>query len=470
MSAQAIQLALTVASGVVLARLLRPTDFGIVGMAATLTSFATVVRDFGMPQATVQRNDLSSRDVTSLFWLSLRLNAVLALALLALSPLVARFYGEARIVEVVAVVAAAGLIGGLGSQHEALLIRQMRFVALRTADLSSIAAGMLGGVLLALSGAGYRALMLQIFIIAVVRTVVLWSLCRWRPGGWRTTKSDALASLASFGWYHTVAKVLRYFSQNADQIVVGYLFGARQLGYYDSAYRWSITTSQQIYTPLQNVAVSGLSRLQNDKWAFRNAVRHGLLPVFTAIISVLVLLALQARPVVLLLLGDQWEPSVPLFRLLCIAAIGNSMAKAVNWLYLAEGRTKQQMRWGFVSLPVFIIAVVVGSNWGPVGVAAGFAAANLLLVVPEVIYCLRTSLVSWRDYASTAIRPLVAAMVSAAIVLLIHGVPTETSFLKLLVTSSEYFLLFVLTWLVIPGGGKAARQLMTLVRSTYRSN
>lgn len=465
LGAQGVQLGLTVASGTALARLIAPGDFGLVGMAATLTSLATVLRDFGMPTATVQRAGIEDRDVTALFWLGLRLNLALAVCMMLVGPAVAEFYNEPRVTEIVVFLALSGLIAGAGGQHEALLVRQMRFVALRTIDLSSLAIGMIAGVALAAAGAGYRALIVQTSVIAAARTLGLWRTCRWRPGPQGSGASDRLASLASFGWYHTGAKLLRHLSQNVDQIVVGSLFGARQLGFYDSAYRWSISSSQQIYTPLQHVAVSGLSRLQHDPEAFRVAAGRGLLPLFSAIIPALALLALEAHPVILLLLGPQWEPSVPLFRMLCLGAMGSALAKAVNWLYLAEGRTKQQMRWGFVTLPVFVVAVLIGAIRGPLGVATGFAVAHWLLVTPEVVYCLRNSHLPVRDYAFTAGRPLVASAVAVAALLAIAGVPHDTNIVRLALTSATFLALYAASWFVLPGGRRAAHQLVRLLRA-----
>jgi O-antigen/teichoic acid export membrane protein len=465
LGAQGVQLLLMVLSGAALARLITPGDFGLAGMAATLTSVAMVLRDFGMPMATVQRAGIRDLDVTGLFWLGLRLNLILAAGLIVAGPAVAAFYDEPRVTELVIAVALSNLVGAAGLQHEALLIRQMRYVALRAIDLSSLAIGMLAGFAYAWAGGGYRALMLQTFVIAAVRTLGLWRACRWRPASWRTAPSEGHASLASFGWYHTGAKLLRHLSQNVDQVVVGYLFGARQLGFYDSAYRWSITTSQQIYTPLQNVAVSGLSRLQHDREAFRVAARRGFLPVFSAIIPALVLLALEARPVILLLLGPQWEPSVPLFRMLCVGAIANALAKTVNWLYLAEGRTRRQMRWGFVTLPVFVIAVLVGSSWGPLGVATGFAVANWLVAIPEVLYCLRGSHLSLADYTAAAGRPVVAAALAAAVALVTFGVSGDLSIVSLVLRSAVFLGVYAATWFLLPGGRAAASLIVTLIRS-----
>lgn len=465
LGAQGVQLLLMVLSGAALARLLTPADFGLAGMAATLTSVAMVLRDFGMPMATVQRAGLRDVDVTGLFWLGLRLNLILAAGLIVAGPAVAAFYDEPRVTELVIVVALSNLVGAAGLQHEALLIRQMRYVALRAIDLSSLTIGMLAGFAYAWAGGGYRALMLQTFVIAAVRTLGLWRACRWRPASWKSERSEHHASLASFGWYHTGAKLLRHLSQNVDQVVVGYLFGARQLGFYDSAYRWSITTSQQIYTPLQNVAVSGLSRLQHDREAFRIAARRGFLPVFSAIIPALVLLAIEARPVILLLLGPQWEPSVPLFRMLCVGAIANALAKTVNWLYLAEGRTRRQMRWGFVTLPVFVAAVFIGSSWGPLGVATGFAVANWLVVIPEVLYCLRGSHLSLGDYAAAAGRPVVASALAAAMALVTFGISGDLSIVRLVLRSAVFLGAYAATWLLLPGGRAASNLIVTLIRS-----
>jgi PST family polysaccharide transporter len=465
LGAQGLQFLLLVASGAFLARLLTPRDFGIVGMATTLTAIATVVRDFGMPMATVQRAGLQDLDVSALFWLGLKLNVALTVALMLLGPAAAAFYDQPAVTEVVVFVALAGLLAGVGAQHEALLIRQMRFVSLRAIDLTALVTGMVVGVVLAASGAGYRALVAQTVVTAGVRTMALWRACRWRPTRGMTTDRDRLSSLASFGWYHTGAKLLRHLSQNADQITVGYLFGARQLGFYDSAYRWSLSVSQQIFTPLQSVAVSGLSRLQHDAQAFRAAARSGLLPVFSAIFPLLALLAFQARPVILILLGPQWEPSIPLFRILCIAAIGNVLAKAVNWLFLAEGRTKQQMRWGFVTLPVFVIAVIIGSRWGTIGVASGFAIANWVLAVPEILYGLRSSHLRLSDYAAPAARALAATAGAAAVLVATVGLPDSLDLVMLILTSAAFLVTYALIWIALPGGRGALRRVLAIART-----
>jgi len=469
--AQGIQLLLTVASGAVLARLLSPVDFGIVGMAATLTSLASVVRDFGLPMATVQRAELDERDVSSLFWMGLRLNLALAVGLVLAAPAAASLYDEPRVVEVVAIVALSGIVAGMSAQHEALLIRQMRFATLRAVDLSSLAVAMIAGIVFAMAGAGYRALVWQSFLGVAIRTIALWRASGWRPAP-DGPRSERVAVLASFGWNHTGAKVLRHIAQNTDQAVVGYLFGARQLGFYDSAYRWSISAMQQIYTPLQNVAVSGLSRLQHDPRVFRVAARRALLPVFSAILPVLAYLAVQARPVVLALLGDRWEPSAPLFRVLCIAAMGSVVARGANWLYLAEGRTRRQLRWGFVALPVVVVAVFLGATRGPLGVAMGFATANWLLAVPEVLFCLRGSRVTARDYFAAVGRPLAAAAVAAVAVAVAFawrgdaGPTAGVDVVRLMLSSFVFGVVYLLTWLAIPGGRGAARELVTLWRAS----
>ena len=468
--AQGAQLLATVVSGAVLARLLDPVDFGIVSMAATLTSLATVLRDFGLPMATVQRAELQSRDVSALFWLGLRLNLALAVGLVLAAPAVASLYDEPRVVEIVSIVALVGIVAGLGAQHEALLIRRMRFAALRAVDLGSLVVGMSTGIALAAAGAGYRALVWQSLLAAVVRTTALWRVCEWRPESVARPRSAQVASLASFGWYHTGARLLRHLSQNTDQVVVGYLFGARQLGFYDSAYRWSIAVAQQIYTPLQNVAVAGLSRLQHDPRTFRVATRRALLPVFSVIVPALGWLVIQAQPVVVVLLGERWLPSVPLLRVLCIAALGSVIAKGANWLYLAEGRTRRQMRWGLVALHVVVTAVVVGSSRGPLGVAAGFAAANCLLAVPEVLYCLRGSRITARDYFSAAGRPLAAAALAAVVALVsMRGAinaGSQVDIARLALSSIVFIMTYLLAWLAIPGGRGAAADIRALWRAS----
>ena len=416
--------------------------------------------------ATVQQEEVSSRQVGALFWLNARLNVAVALFMMAMAPVLAWFYGEARVVPITLVMA-VGVFGlGLAAQHQSLLTRQMRFGALTTIEVGAAALGAGAGIGAALAGAGYWALVLQFLVTSLVTTVAVWRACDWRPR-WadRRRKGADLRSMLSFGSYYTGFSVLTHIGRNLDRVLVGYISGAAAMGLYDRAYRWSLFPLNQLYTPLMSVAVAGLSRVQDDAARFRAYYRRGLLPVFALSMPVLAFALVEARAVILVLLGDQWLAAIPLFRLLCLAAFMETMNKVTKWLYLAQGQTERQFRWGLVYTPVMIAAVAIGANWGALGIAIGFTAGTTLLTYPTVAYCLKGVPLTLRDFGGIVWRPALAAAVAAGALYAVRPLLPEAgnALVALLITLPAFSALYAVCWIALPGGRAATRDVLRLL-------
>src|SRR5215475_3223108 len=149
-SAQAAKFVLNLGSTVILARLLTPRDFGLVAMVTAVTGFVAIFRHAGLATPTVQREHITHAQVSNLFWINLGVSALCAIIVAALSPLMARFYHDARITYITLALSTVFLIGGFRVQHLALLKRQMRFKAIALIEVGSMAVGVFVGVVMAL--------------------------------------------------------------------------------------------------------------------------------------------------------------------------------------------------------------------------------------------------------------------------------------------------------------------------------
>lgn len=189
--AQAANFTLRVGSLMILARLLDPKDFGLVGMVTAITGVLSLFRDFGLSSATIQRVEVTEAQVSTLFWINVAVGAGLCFLLAVASPLVARFYHQPRLVWVTIALSSGFLFNAVGIQHSARLQREMRFATLSSIDVISLVVSVTTGVGMAVAGFGYWSLVAMTIVPPLVTTIGLWIATMWVPGPPKETRVSA---------------------------------------------------------------------------------------------------------------------------------------------------------------------------------------------------------------------------------------------------------------------------------------
>ena len=414
---QAVRLLLMVGSTVVLARLLSPEEFGLVGMVLAVTALADLLKEAGLANAVVQRREITHAQVTALFWLNTGIGVGLALCVVVLSPLLGWFYGRSEVVGLALGMAGVYAVAGLGVQHQALLMRRMRFSAIAGREVAAYLAGVSVAIATAAMGAGPWSLVALHLTVAVVRTLSVWLACSWRPG-WPTVRAEGLAPMLRFGSLLSGATLLNYLARNADNVLLGRFAGATALGLYGRAYSLILLPLQQVTQPLGPVAQSGLARVRDSRARFRKAYRLVIAAVALMGLPLVALMVAVADPAVPVLLGEQWADATVLFRLLAIAGGAQVIATTAGWLYIATERTGDMLRWALVTRPLVVLSFVIGLPWGAEGVATAYAIITLLLLVPGMANAARTTYVGSLTWTEAAWRPAVLALAVAGAALL----------------------------------------------------
>ncbi|HEY9668117.1 MAG TPA: lipopolysaccharide biosynthesis protein [Coleofasciculaceae cyanobacterium] len=458
-SAQPLKFGLGIGSTAVLARLLTPADFGLIAMMAPLLALVDSVTNLGLETATVQREQLDHQQASAIFWLSLKINAVVIGFMVLMAPVLAWFYREAELTKITLVMAVGVLGVCLSFQHQSLLKRQMRFGALTAIEIGALIGGTVSAIAAAWLGFGYWALVFQVVVMQLIQSISYWVVCGWRPAKYvKSSKPDSnLRAMLSYGAHLSGFRCLTRVATKLDRILIGYLSGAGALGLYSVAYKWAYFSFEQIYYPLFDVAVSSFSRALHDPDMYRAYCRRGLMPIYAFCMPALAFSFIAARDLILLLLGNQWLEAVGIFRVLVIGVFVGSIYRVTKWLYVSAGQTQRQLRWAFIHTPVLSIAVAVGALWGVYGVAMGYTVANGLLAFPAIAFCLKTSPLSLRDFLGVVSRPAFSSLGAAVVLYLCKlGLPSlGSSILALLVSFTIFSIAYLLFWVVLPGGRQA---------------
>jgi len=310
--AQAATFVLRLGSLMILARLLDPKDFGLVGMVTAFTGVLELCRDFGLSAATVQRETITADQVSTLFWINMGFGLILATIMVVLSPEVARFYHEPRLTTVTCVLALGLIFNAAGVQHAALMQREMRYTALAMIGVGALLVGTLLAIGGAKAGYGYWSLVALSVTVPFGNTLGFWVATRWIPGPPR--RHTGIGSMIRFGGTLTATGLLGYLANNLDKVLIGRYWGSAAIGLYGRAYQLINIPTSNLNSAAGEVAFSALSRLQSDRVLRRRYFLKGFSLVLALTLPLTIGCEFFARDVVRVLLGAKWMEAVPFFR------------------------------------------------------------------------------------------------------------------------------------------------------------
>jgi polysaccharide transporter, PST family len=369
---------------VVLARLLAPADFGLVAIITVLTSFAPLLIDFGLGDATTQRRRITPSQISSLFWLASGIGFAVAVAVAAASPLIATIYHQPRLESIALCTAITFVLWGVSNQHLALLRRAMQFGRIARIQLLGNLAGIAVAIVLAICGYGYWALVARPIVRALGVAVGAWVGCRWRPG--LPAFDQEVKSMARFGLNVVSFSVAYSMAKSVDRIGLALFYPPIQVGYYQQAatlYQYSIWMAlEQVHT----VGSAALSKLQSHPAALRQRYEAALSTLAFFLVPLAAILSVTAQDVTVVLLGEKWRPAALLLKIIALRGILEVVEASAGWLQLSTGRADRWRNWGVVYLAAQIVGTIAGLPFGVTGVAIACTVASGLVAIPAVIY------------------------------------------------------------------------------------
>lgn len=462
---QAATVALQLVSTVVLARMLTPQDYGVMGMVLSFVALGALFKDLGLSSAVIQKADLTVEQQSNLFWINALFGLALTFVFAAAAPLVAWFYGRPELLGMTWVLSLTFVLGGLSAQHNAMLMRHMLFGRQAGANIAGIVVTFAVSVVLAYLGYRFWALAWGYVAGAAARTALIWAFSPFLPGGWK--RGAGILSMVKFGANVTGFNFVNYFSRNLDNILIGRFAGADALGIYGRAYQLMLFPIQNLRGPIDAVTYPALCQLQDhpEEWRLYHMQTLRIIAFLT--MPLVAWMFFVSEPLILLLLGEKWAGVVPLFQILAIVAFIQPSASMVGSVMLSVGNAQRHFLLGIAVAPVLVLAFSIGIVWGAQGVAWAYLVAIYVTLIPILTFAYRGTPLSVLDFFSSVTLPAGVSLVSLAVSYLALLAMAPSDHLATVgIATFLYFGLVLVAIALHPGGRRIFKDLRNLRRET----
>lgn len=352
-SVQLVQFFITI----IMARILTPSDYGLIGMLAVFMSLSQVFIDGGFSSALIQRKDVSLIDYSTVFYINVGISFIIYGILYVIAPQISDFFGQQILTPILRVYSLTLVINSMAAVQKTILTIRIDFktqskISLLSAILSGIA-----GIIFAYTGFGVWALVFQTIIQSVLTVIFTLIFVRWRPMIAFSKKS--FKTLFAFGSNLLIATIISVVYDNLYNIVIGKKFSSADLGYYSRARQFPDLISMNISGILSRVSYPILSQVQNDDDRLRNIYKKYIQVSSFIIFPLLMLLAGLAKPIILVLLTDKWIETVPLLRILCFGVLWQAITHINLSLLKVKGRSDLVLKLEVVKKTIAISILVI---------------------------------------------------------------------------------------------------------------
>lgn len=393
------------ASSVLLARLLEPRDFGIVGIASILVYYTNNLSHFGLGNAIVQRKDINDDHLNTFFTMNLSISFLLFMGFIAAAPWMADFFEMQELTAVITVFSSIFLMTSFYTIAYTKLRRELGFRAIALNEAIKVLVSMPVSLLLAAYGFGYWALIVAMLSSTLVATV---SLCLRAKISYRLRYTNkAFMELLNYASWNFFSLQVRLLSEYIDKLLIGKISGAAILGYYEKSFGIAQMPHEQMANKLGAIAFSTFSRSQTDPHELRHYFLRMLtiltflaLPIFVGLLAI-------SEPFVLALLGAKWAPMIPSFQILLVAFLVSSISSLFSTLNVTCGFYKKDILLRLASLVGLIGILPLAVRHGLAAVAFAVLVHNLLYLLFAVGLSRRIVSYSWQDLF-TSLFPAVA--------------------------------------------------------------
>lgn len=325
-------------TGIVLANLLSVEDFGLIGIIMAFAAFANIFIDSGFSIALVQKREVTDKDYSTAFFFNLFIGILLYLSLFFAAPFIANYYGDVRIISLSRVMFLNVILLSLGLVQTSILMRTMNMNQLTIANVISLAVSGTLALVLAFTGYGVWALVIQTLSLSFCKSVILWIGSKWRPI--LVFSKESFCSIFTVGSNILMTSFINTFFQNVYSLIIGTWYSLKELGYYTQADKWSKMGTMGLSQIIGYSVFPALSSIQHDEERMQRIfgkmnkmTSYLVFPIFTGLV-------IASQPLFHALFGTKWDASIVMFQLLTVKGIFFIFTSLLNNYIMATGKTR----------------------------------------------------------------------------------------------------------------------------------
>lgn len=345
-------------SGIVLARLLTPFDYGCIGMLTIFMVLAEAFIDGGFGSALIQKKRPTQVDYSTIFHWNIFLSIVMYSILYFSAPFIAKFYAISELCNVLRVLGIILFIYALNIIQRNQLKKQLKFKIIAIIRIITAVISLIVTIIMAYLGFGVWALVTQHILMAAIPSVFFWFYTKWRPSwvfSWQSFKE-----LFSFGFFMFLTQLINRFSDQIQGLFIGKLYNPVTMGYYSKALGTERLASHTISGVMNSVTYPVYAEVQDDLKTMGNMIMKMTSTISYVSFPLLMILLLIAKPVFVLLYSEKWLASVPYFQVLCVAGLGGCLSGVNSQPIAAIGKSKTMFSWTIVKRIIGIIVMIGG--------------------------------------------------------------------------------------------------------------
>lgn len=368
----------------IMARLLTPSDYGLIGMLAIFMAVAQTLIDSGFSSALIRKQDRTEKDVSTVFYFNIAVSGIIYAIFYILAPFVAEFYNEPQLEPIMRVLCLIIIINSFAVVQRVIYTAKIDFKSQAKASLTAAAISGIAGIIIAYQGYGVWALVVQQLVNAVVNTGILWFMSSWFPKwiySWRSFRE-----LFGFGAKILVAALMETIYNNIYPIIIGKVFSASELGHYTRASHFSTFPSSNLTGIVEKVSYPALCKLQNDDerlaYNYRRIIKLSAFIVFPLMLG----LSAIAHPLIIIIIGDKWEYCSHLLAIICFGMMWYPIHSMNVGLLQVKGRSDLFLRLEIIKKILGIVVLCVTIPFGLVIMCYGMIFSSVMCLFINTYY------------------------------------------------------------------------------------